>query len=266
MALAAVRPPYTVGVSLKMYFGHAQTVTWATDVASIARTHQAVQSGLVELFVMPTFPSLVPVREALIGSGVILGAQDLATADSGAFTGEVSGSELRELGCDLVEIGHAERRRLFHEDDTVVAAKVDAAFRNDLTPLICVGEGVEQDATSAIAAVTQQLAASLDGPEARAESHTHAAPRRGPVVVAYEPVWAIGAAEPAPRPHIVAVLDGIEAWLDKRPELAGSRVLYGGSAGPGLLTAGEGRIRGLFLGRFAHDPSALAGVLDEVHD
>lgn len=241
----------TIGVSLKMYFGHARTLRWAEAVADIARTHPAVTSGAAELFVIPTFPSLVPVRAVLEGTSVLLGAQDLATEDTGAFTGEVSGAELAEIGVDLVEIGHAERRSLFHEDDVTIARKVDAAFRNHLRPLVCVGDASRASRPDAIADVTGQLdrAVSLDAP--------------GPVIVAYEPVWAIGAPEPAPDDHVVEVLAGIEAHLGQRPELAGSVVVYGGSAGPGLLTRGQGRIGGLFLGRFAHDPAAIATVLDE---
>ncbi|SDQ16758.1 Triosephosphate isomerase, partial [Curtobacterium sp. UNCCL20] len=126
----------TVGVSLKMYFSHARTLSWAADVADIARRHPAVQSGAAELFVVPTFPALVPVRQVIDerGAPVLLGAQDLAWADEGAFTGEVSGRELREIGVDLVEIGHAERRSLFHETDDEIAGKVHAAFRNHLRP------------------------------------------------------------------------------------------------------------------------------------
>jgi triosephosphate isomerase len=244
----------TIGVSLKMYFGHARTVAWAAAVADVARTHPAVTSGAVELFVVPTFPSLVPVRGALEGSGVLLGAQDLAEADAGAYTGEVSGAELAEIGVDLVEIGHAERRALFHEDDATVARKVDAAVRNRLRPLVCVGEPSRASRPDAIADVTRQLD--------RAVSRDVAVP----VIVAYEPVWAIGAAEPAPDDHIVAVLAGIEAHLATRPELSGSVVVYGGSAGPGLLTRGRGRIGGLFLGRFAHDPSAIRTILDEARE
>jgi triosephosphate isomerase len=255
MLTVASTPAFTIGVSLKMYFSHARTIAWASDVADIARSHPAVTTGAVDLFVVPTFPSLVPVRDVLAGTRVHLGAQDLAWADDGAFTGEVSGAELREVGCDLVEIAHAERRAMFHEDDTVVAGKVHAAFRNHLTPLICVGETTRASRQSAVADVTGQLD--------RAVSTAAADGIAGPVVVAYEPVWAIGAPAPAPDDHIVAVLDGVEQHLATRPELAGSRVIYGGSAGPGLLTRGAGRIGGLFLGRFAHDPAAVATILDE---
>ncbi|MBE7162885.1 MAG: triosephosphate isomerase, partial [Williamsia herbipolensis] len=157
MLTAASTPRTTIGVSLKMYFPHARTIAWASDVAAIARSHDAVTSGLVDLFVIPTFPSLVPVRTVLDGSGVFLGAQDLAWADEGAFTGEVSGAELAEIGVDLVEIGHAERRGLFRETDQDVAGKVHAAFRNRLTPLICVGETTRTSRPDAIADVTGQL-------------------------------------------------------------------------------------------------------------
>lgn len=247
-----------IGVSLKMYFSHARTLDWTAAVVELARTHPAVRSGAAELFVVPTFPSLVPVREVIGDAPVLLGAQDLSWADEGAFTGEVSGRELAEIGVDLVEIAHAERRSLFHESDDDLAGKVHAAFRNGLRPLICIGEterAADGDPAHAIAEVTAQLdrflaTATADG-------------LAGPVVAAYEPVWAIGAPAPAPDEHIVAVLAGIEQHLAARPELAGSVAIYGGSAGPGLLTRGQGRIGGLFLGRFAHDPSAIATILDE---
>ncbi len=246
----------TVGVSLKMYFGHERTLAWASAVADVARRHPAVRSGAVRLFVAPTFPALVPVRERLAGSGVLLAAQDVAEQDEGPFTGEVSGAELREVGVDLVEIGHAERRAQFHETDEVVGRKVLAAYRNHLEPLLCVGEaGRASRPDDAVAAVTAQLD--------RALAPALAAGTAGPLTVAYEPVWAIGAPEPAPEDHVVTVLDGITAHLAAQPALAGSGVVYGGSAGPGLLTRGRGRIGGVFLGRFAHDPAAVEAVLDE---
>ena len=248
----------TVGVSLKMYFSHARTLSWAAAVGDIARRHPAVRSGAAELFVIPTFPALVPVRQVLGDAPVLLGAQDLAWADEGAYTGEVSGAELREIGVDLVEIGHAERRSLFHETDEDVARKVHAAYRNHLRPLVCVGEAIRASRSEAIADVTAQLD--------RAVSVAVAAGQAGPLTVAYEPVWAIGAPAPAPDDHVVEVLAGVSAHLATRPELAGSRVVYGGSAGPGLLTRGQGRIGGLFLGRFAHDPAAVETILDEVVD
>ncbi|WP_235491458.1 triose-phosphate isomerase family protein [Frigoribacterium sp. Leaf186] len=258
VATAPVRPPsarFTIGVSLKMYFSHAKTLAWSTEVAEIARRHPALRQGVVELFVVPTFPSLVPVQEALAGTPVRLGAQDLATDDAGAFTGEVSGAELAEIGCTLAEIGHAERRALFHEDDAVVAAKTAAALRHGITPLLCVGEADETSPALAALEVTQQLDLAL----AAADE----AGLAGALLVAYEPLWAIGAPVPASAGHITAVVAAVEEHLAGLPDRAGSRVIYGGSAGPGLLTGLGGQVRGLFLGRFAHDPSAVERILDE---
>jgi triosephosphate isomerase len=271
----------TIGVSLKTYFSHARTLEWAAAVAEIARRHPAVTSGAASLFVVPTFPALVPVRRILTDADapVLLGAQDLSWADAGPYTGEVTGAELREIGVDLVEIGHAERRSLFHETDDEVAGKVHAAYRNHLRPLLCVGE-VHLPTGSAGTSLRKLRDASEPagvGPASRAETVAEVTAQldravatavadglAGPLVVAYEPVWAIGAPAPAPDEHVVDVLAGIEEHLATRPELAGSVVIYGGSAGPGLLTRGEGRIGGLFLGRFAHDPAAIVTILDEV--
>jgi len=258
MSHAVARPDgarFTIGVSLKMYFTHARTIAWATELAGIARRHPAIQGGVVDLFVVPSFPALVPVREVLASTPVRLGAQDLATADAGAFTGEVSGVELAEIGCTLAEVGHAERRTLFHEDDAVISAKTAAALRNGITPLLCVGE--ESPASPAVAAL--EVAVQIDAALAEADE----AGLDGSVVVAYEPVWAIGTPEPAAPDHIGAVVAALEARLAELPARAGSRVIYGGSAGPGLLTELGGDVRGLFLGRFAHDPAAVERILDE---
>jgi len=253
--MSTTSPGFTVGVSLKMYFGHARTLEWATAIAEIARRHPAVTSGIVDLFVVPTFPSIIPVREILAGTGVRVGAQDLATDDTGAFTGEVSGIELAEIGCTLAEVGHAERRALFHEDDAVIAAKTAAALRNGITPLLCVGEESEAPAAIAALEVVSQVESALSASDSSGLT--------GPIVVAYEPQWAIGAPEPASAAHIVAVVTQLEQFVAGLTGRDGSRVIYGGSAGPGLLTSLGGDVRGLFLGRFAHDPSAVERILDE---
>ena len=244
-------PRTTVGVSLKMYFGHGQTLEWVDTVAELARMHPAVVDGTVELFVIPTYLA-VPASVALLdGTGVLVGAQDLAMEDAGAFTGEVSGAEIAEVGADVVEVGHAERRRMFGETDEVVAAKTRAALRNGLAPVLCIGETERTDADAAAAACLRQLDSALDGAAA------------GRVIVAYEPVWAIGAAEPADADHIRAVCSRLRTAITSDADRAGSSVIYGGSAGPGLLTRLGDDVDGLFLGRFAHDPAALAQVVDE---
>ena len=246
--------PQLVAVSLKMYFSHARTVQWSREVARLAATHPAVVSGRAELLVMPTFPS-IPAAVAIFDGLASVGAQDLSEHDSGAFTGEVSGSELAELGASAVEVGHAERRRLFGETDAVVRAKTAAALRHGLTPVLCVGEQLQGDPATAARECIRQLDDALQDIPARNRS--------GRLVVAYEPYWAIGAASAAPNQHIRAVCSAVR---DHVRAIRGttSQVIYGGSAGPGLLAPLGGSVDGLFLGRFAHDPASVELILDEV--
>ncbi|MFD7705941.1 triose-phosphate isomerase family protein [Streptomyces sp. NPDC059786] len=253
----AEAPAVTLGVSLKMYLGHRQTLDWTRRIAAVAGGHRAVADGLAELFVLPSFPQIIPVAEALAGTAVRTGAQDLAAEDRGPYTGEVSGAVLKEIGCAFAEVGHAERRRLFGEGDTVVASKTAAALRNGLTPVMCVGELNACPPDEAAARTVAELERILT----TAASHDC---EPGPVVVAYEPQWAIGAPRPAGPEHISTVCGALSDWLTAQPGLAGSRVIYGGSAGPGLLTRLGPDVGGLFLGRFAHDADAVGRILDEV--
>ncbi|MET0932538.1 MAG: triose-phosphate isomerase family protein, partial [Mycetocola sp.] len=128
-------PPVVVGVSLKMYFGHTRAKEWFADVARLARENESLASGAVQLFVIPSFVSIPAARETLAGTNVVVGAQDLFWEDYGAYTGEVSGVELAELGVGVAEVGHAERRRIFGETDEIVAAKTAAALRNGIAPV-----------------------------------------------------------------------------------------------------------------------------------
>ncbi|ALD12114.1 triose-phosphate isomerase family protein [Clavibacter capsici] len=256
MPATPAAPPVVIGVSLKMYLGHAETVAWCTAVADIARAHPATAGGEAELVVLPSYLS-VPAAVGILDGLAAVGAQDLAAEVSGAFTGEVSGGQIRELGGLFVEVGHAERRRLFGETDEVVRRKADAALAAGLVPILCLGEEARQDPHDAARECLRQL----DDALAVAADAGHG----GRIVVAYEPQWAIGAPEPASDAHIRAVCRQLRARvraLDARP---GSRVIYGGSAGPGLLTRIGDDVDGLFLGRFAHDPRAVAMILDEVH-
>jgi len=241
----------TVGVSLKMYFGHERARAWFDEVAARVRDHAAVRSGAVELFVTPTYLQVLPAVAAFAGTRVQIGGQDVSAEDSGPFTGEVSAAELAEVGATIAEIGHAERRRLYGETDEVTAAKTRAALRAGLTPLLCIGETERQDPDDAAAVAVAQLRSALEGADA------------GAVIVAYEPVWAIGAPEPAGHEHIRAVAAALRRAMSTDAARAGSVVIYGGAAGPGLLTALGDAVDGVFLGRFAHEPDALLRVLDE---
>ncbi len=172
----------------------------------------------------PPFVTLAAVAEVLRGSTVGLGAQDLHWERQGAFTGEVSGEMLVELGCRYVIVGHSERRKLFGETDEMVGRKVRAALEVGLTPIVCVGETLaEREAEQTKAVVERQLSAVYG---------TLAPPAAAGTVVAYEPVWAIGTgrnATPAQavdvHTHARAVLAGAVGANEAR-EL---RILYGGS-------------------------------------
>lgn len=239
-----------IGASLKMYFSHARTLEWVSEVGAILASHPAREA--VTAFVIPQYPSIPASVER--GAGLAVGAQDVAAEDWGAFTGEVSAAVLAELGCRYVEVGHAERRRLFGDTDEVIAAKVHAAMRHGLVPIICVGEAEHVDAAEAASACIEQIRSALSAADAVGAD--------GGFIVAYEPLWAIGAPVPAAPEHIRAVCARLRAELVLGTREA--RVIYGGSAGPGLLGLIADSVDGLFLGRFAHDPAAVRDILDEV--
>lgn len=247
--------PRTVGVNLKAYLGYRATLDWCQAVIRAAMARPDVRSGTIGVFLLPASPLLAPVLAMCRGTPIRVGAQDVSTDPPGPHTGEVSAVLLAEMGCQDALIGHAERRRRFRESDTIIARKVAIALGHGLRPIICIGErergGTDRAAALSVQQARRALAAS--------------AGLAGPVVLAYEPVWAIGAREPAPADHIVGVCAALRRWLDRRDHGSASSVIYGGSAGPGMLATLGASVDGLFLGRSAHDPDALARVLDEVH-
>src|SRR3981081_1025710 len=199
-----------------------------------------------EMFVLPPFTSIWVARDRLRGSNISWGAQDVHGDDAGAHTGDISASMLADLGCTFVEVGHSERRRDHGETDEMVALKVRQVLRHEMTPIMCVGEHIRGKPGAALDHVIRQARAGMS-------LASEAARRR--VVIAYEPVWAIGegaiAADPA---HIGAVHRGLH-------ELA-ARLIYGGSvdalsAAPILAEAG---VDGLFVGRAALDPRQFAAI------
>ncbi len=253
--------PLYVGVSTKMYMGYGESLEWLARIRHEVDSRPALAAGRVVPFVAPSFPVLPAAGRILGGSPVRLGAQNCGWAD-GPWTGEVSPSLLNELGVRLVEIGHAERRRHFGEDNGTIASKVRAADEAGLTPLLCVGEETRDGtagagAAAAAAFVHQQIADAVAGDWALASR----------LIVAYEPVWAIGAAEPADAAYISAVLGSLRTLLgghqkEKGGSLASMSIIYGGSAKPGLLPQLHSA-SGIFLGRFAHDAANFGKVLDE---
>jgi triosephosphate isomerase (TIM) len=167
------------------------------------------------------FPYLAQVQGLLKGSGIALGAQNLSEFDAGAYTGEVSGTMLAEFGCRYVTVGHSERRTLFGESDKQVAAKYAAALKAGLTPILCVGESLEQRESGVTESVVrQQLEAVVDLTGA-------AGMERG--VLAYEPVWAIGTgktASPEAAQAVHVYLRGVLAAAGVTQDLT---IVYGGS-------------------------------------
>lgn len=242
-----------IGSNLKMYFSHERTLAWVDEVSAGVAADPERYAG-VTTFVLPQFPSLADAARLAVPRGMVVGAQDVSVETEGAFTGEVSAGVLAELGARFVLVGHAERRDRFGETDSEIAAKVSAVRRAGLIPMLCVGESDQVDAEEAARECRAQIDAALAGPGSQGEGD-------GEVVVAYEPIWAIGAAEPADPAHIRAVCAELSAHLAARG--VDGRVIYGGSARRGLLEQIADSVDGLFLGRFAHDPREFHAILDE---
>lgn len=176
-----------------------------------------------EVVVAPVFTALVTVRDAIAGSVLRLGAQDTYWEDHGAFTGEVSAALLADVGCSYVIVGHSERRQLFGEVDGDVNKKARAVLRHAMAPIVCVGETLaERDAGQAQAVVVRQVAAALAD---------LSAVEFGRVVIAYEPVWAIGTGRNAEPSDAQEMHARIRAVARERFGAAAQalRVLYGGS-------------------------------------
>ncbi|MGR0158644.1 triose-phosphate isomerase family protein [Paenarthrobacter nitroguajacolicus] len=242
--------PVFVGVSTKMYMGYAQSLEWLEQLVAEVDARPALAAGRVVPFVIPSFPVIPQAACLIAATPLVLGAQNCGWSD-GPWTGEVSPSMLSELGVGLVEIGHAERRRYFAEDEAMIALKVSAAVDAGLTPLLCVGESEALAPVAAADTVYRQIKAAVSGDWSMGAQ----------LVVAYEPVWAIGAPEPASAEYVSQVVDALRCLLS-RHGLSRTPIIYGGSAKPGLLPQLDG-VSGLFLGRFAHDARNFGRVLDE---
>jgi triosephosphate isomerase len=209
----AARRRLVVG-NWKMNGGHAAN-------AELLAGLQAAGPYLAEVAVCVPFPYLAEVALSLQGGDLAWGAQDCSSHESGAYTGEVSAAMLAEFACRYVIVGHSERRALHGESDQLVADKAKAALAHRLTPIVCVGETLaERDAGRTVEVVKRQMSVVI---------HTlaHCIPQ---IVVAYEPVWAIGTGKTASPDEAQAVHALLRAQLKAATELAGDmRILYGGS-------------------------------------
>ena len=194
------------------------------EVEAMRRAADAGEAGVAELVVCPPATLLAQAAWKLKGGKLGLGAQDCHPEASGAFTGDISAPMLKDAGAAYVIVGHSERRTHHHETDQLVRAKAEAALKAGLTPIICIGETqAEREAGRQAAVVIRQLRRSLP-PGATSET----------VVIAYEPVWAIGTGL-TPTPGDIAVVhNGLRALLSEigGPSSAKTRILYGGSVKP----------------------------------
>ncbi|MFN2518328.1 MAG: triose-phosphate isomerase [Jatrophihabitantaceae bacterium] len=240
----------------KMNLNHLEALAL---VQKIAFSLDEEQLGRVEVVILPPFVCLRSVQTLVDGDRLLLGygAQDLSPHDSGAYTGDIGGPMLAKLGCTHVVVGHSERRALHGESDAVVNAKIVAAFRNALIPILCVGETLDvRQAGQQIAHTTAQLDGALAGISAE---HAQS------IVVAYEPVWAIGTGEVATPDDAQQVCAAIRERLGSlySPELAAAvRVLYGGSVKSSNASELLGRpdVDGALVGGASLDGAEFAAI------
>ncbi|OZC02834.1 triose-phosphate isomerase [Rubricoccus marinus] len=237
----------------KMNTSHAEAIALAADVV---RETEGI-AGKAGVGVCPPFVWLDAVAERVRGTQVALGAQNVAAEASGAFTGETSAPMLSDLGCTYAIVGHSERRALFGETDADVAARARGAMAHGLVPIVCVGETLEERKSGdAEAVVRRQLEGSLDGLDVASDDA---------LVIAYEPVWAIGTGETASPEQAQDMHATIRAALRQRlGDLAsGVQILYGGSVKPGnaaTLFAQED-VDGGLVGGASLDAAGFAAIV-----
>jgi triosephosphate isomerase len=222
MSAPASRKPLIAG-NWKMNCNHLEAIALMQKLAfALPEKYYAK----VEVAVLPPFTDIRSVQTMIDGDELLMvhGAQDLSPHDSGAYTGDVSGAMLAKLGCRYVVVGHSERREVHGEDDAVVNSKVLAAYRHGLVPILCVGEGLEvREAGQHVEHSTSQLTAALAGLSAE-QVQT--------LVIAYEPVWAIGTGRVASAADAQEVCAALRAAVTDgfgQPAGAAVRILYGGS-------------------------------------
>jgi triosephosphate isomerase len=245
-------PQAWIGTSWKMNKTLAEAKAFAEALAKA----DDMRDPRIQRFVIPPFTAVRQVKEILAGTSLKVGAQNMHWADQGAWTGEISPLMLKDCNLDLVELGHSERRAHFGETDETVGLKVEAAVRHGLIPLICIGETLEDRESGRADEVLEREVKGALGRLAAAQ-------RQAPILLAYEPVWAIGengipaTAEyaDARQREIIAVAKSV---LGRRLPC-----LYGGSVNPGNCAAliACPHIDGLFIGRSAWEPAGYLDIL-----
>jgi len=213
----------------------------------------------VDIVLAPPFVSLAKAAKLMAGnSAVALSAQNMSQEASGAYTGEINSAMLKEIGCKYVILGHSERRSIYGEDDVVINKKVHAALAAGLIPILCIGESLEErDGGQLEFVLSRQLEGSLDGVDAE---------QMAGIVVAYEPVWAIGTgrtASPGQAQETQAYVRSVVERLFGAAVAAAVRIQYGGSVKPGNAAEliGQPDIDGFLVGGASLDPTSFAEIV-----
>jgi triosephosphate isomerase (TIM) len=252
MSPAWPRRPRLVAGNWKMNRTTREAAVLARELVETFRAAPATT-----IAICPPFTALEAVAGILRGTPLLLGGQNLHAEASGAFTGEVSGPMLADLGCRFAIVGHSERRHGMGEDDAAVAKKLRAARRDGLTPIVCVGETLEEREGSRTADVlVRQIHAAYDGLDVDAAAST---------VVAYEPVWAIGTGRVATPDQAREAHQLIRATLDRVVQAgSGERqcILYGGSVNAGNASAlfAEADVDGALVGGASLDAAGFRKI------
>ncbi|MFC1737248.1 triose-phosphate isomerase [Candidatus Hydrogenedentota bacterium] len=235
-----------------------KTVPEAADLAGAVVKSVAGVDG-VDVVVIPTYPCLSKVAEAISGSNVKLGAQNVFWEESGAFTGEVSTAMLLSAGCEYVVIGHSERRQYFGETDETVNKRMKAASASGLKPIMCVGETLEERDGDKVEEVLKRQ---VEGGLADISEEQMAT-----VVLAYEPVWAIGTGRTATKEQAEDAhrfIRGLLRGLYGDAVADATRIQYGGSVKPSnaVELLSQENIDGALVGGAALDADSFAGIVD----
>lgn len=248
------KPPFIAG-NWKMYMTASEARALVTVIVKASLGLQEA-----EIVVAPPFTALSEVTKIIEGSSVQLAAQNLFWEEKGAYTGEVSGPMLKDAGCQYVIIGHSERRQYFGETDTGVNKKIKAALKFGLFPIVCIGESLEErERGETIAKVSGQIDGGLDGIDAEAF-------RR--IVLAYEPIWAIGTGKTATPAQAEEVQGYIRRRLAQKygNDLADCAIiLYGGSVKPANSYAllSEKNIDGFLVGGASLEAESFIRITEE---
>ena len=254
--MSASRQP-VIAANWKMHMTHLEAIQTVQKLSYLVSKEETER---VDVVICPPFTALRSIQTLIQSDRLAfgLGAQDVHGEPKGAFTGEISAGMLKALDCSHVIVGHSERRQYFHETDETVNGKVKAVFANDMTPIMCVGETLEErDSGLTESRADEQVRGGLRGiPVEQAER----------LVIAYEPIWAIGTgrnAEPADAGQVVAVLRRTLADLYTKETAEAVRVQYGGSVKAGNIRdfMAHPEIDGALVGGASLDPEEFALIV-----